>query len=62
MNGEYGHCPHCGSDKLHRNGMTYTRQGPVQRYYCRSCHRNTAHPKLQLELLREPTSTPGLQT
>jgi len=30
-------CPHCGHDKVWRNGYYQTSRGPVQRFICASC-------------------------
>lgn len=49
INGEHGRCPQCDSPRLNKAGLTYTADGPKQRYYCRECHRWTVLPKQQLE-------------
>lgn len=33
-------CPHCGAEKVWRNGRYLTREGPVQRFLCRECRRS----------------------
>jgi len=33
-------CPHCGAEKVWRNGRYSTREGPVQRFLCRECRRS----------------------
>ena len=30
-------CPECGSSKVWKDGKRYTKQGEIQRYFCRSC-------------------------
>lgn len=30
-------CPECGSTKTWKAGLRYTKQGKIQRYYCREC-------------------------
>ena len=30
-------CPHCGSDKLHKRGFSYTSVSKFQRYQCQGC-------------------------
>ena len=37
MDSETIACPECGSKKVWRDGVRYTKQGEIQRYICRSC-------------------------
>ena len=37
MDSEAIACPECGSKKVWKDGVRYTKQGEIQRYICRSC-------------------------
>jgi len=30
-------CPHCGSEKIRKTGISMNVSGPKQRYHCRNC-------------------------
>jgi len=30
-------CPECGSQRVYKDGIRYTRSGEMQRYLCRDC-------------------------
>lgn len=47
---ENGRCPFCSSLRLHKSGVVYVKDGTRQRFYCRTCHRTTTKPRLQLDL------------
>jgi transposase-like protein len=40
-------CPHCGYDKMHKDGFAYTKDGRVQQYQCDKCHRRTTKPVIK---------------
>lgn len=37
-------CPFCGSERLIKSGIAFTKEGERQRYQCRGCHRHTINP------------------
>lgn len=37
-------CPKCGSKKMVKGGFDYRKDGAVQRYYCKGCHKYTVKP------------------
>ena len=50
-------CPECGSKRLYKDGLRYTKQGEVQRYLCRSCGYRFSEPKVKVNV-----STQSLKT
>lgn len=45
MNGYIQACPICGSENVHKRGITYTRSGFKQRYQCQDCKGWSQSPK-----------------
>jgi len=50
-------CPECGSERLYKDGLRYTKQGEVQRYLCRGCGYRFSEPKVKVNV-----STQSLKT
>ncbi|MCD6446153.1 hypothetical protein J7L49_05160, partial [Candidatus Bathyarchaeota archaeon] len=49
-------CPLCGSKRVYKDGLRYTKQGPIQRYLCRDCgyrftlrHKNSKNHDYNIE-------------
>ncbi len=45
LKGELHACPNCGSGKIHKRGLSYSRVGFSQRYQCVSCFAWSQSPK-----------------